>query len=66
MRDRVSYRRAGLVLLAVVLVLPLTAGAAPAADGKASPAVGSDFRISGEASARRRAVPRDGLERRRV
>jgi len=47
MRGRVSHRRAGLVLLAVVLVLPLSAGAAPAADGKAAPVVGSDFRISG-------------------
>ena len=47
MRGRVSYRRAGLVLLAVVLVLPLSAGAAPAADGKVTPVVGSDFRISG-------------------
>ncbi|MCU0281743.1 MAG: hypothetical protein MUE66_07990, partial [Acidimicrobiia bacterium] len=47
MRARALHRKAGLVLLAVVLVFPLTAAAAPAADGKAGPAVGSEFRISG-------------------
>ncbi|MBN2113674.1 MAG: hypothetical protein JW785_06040, partial [Acidimicrobiia bacterium] len=47
MQGRVWHRRAGLVLLTVVLLIPLSAGAEPAASPKAAPVTGDDFRISG-------------------
>ena len=47
MRSRVC-RRAGWVLVTVLMLIPLSAGAEAAAAPRAAPVVGDDFRISGD------------------